>query len=894
MTVARPTPAQVRAQALAVREKVPKARAVGIRFQGPWDGPPRLQVGGEPADVACSDSVLQIREWLSKRPEGAGLLILLTGLEEADLGGDVLARVAKRRLFQVDRWRIVRDLFQARDVDPILAGMGWIADVLIEHAPPGGYPPVPSGVLDSETVWRIVLAEGLGLRTATPDAVDLIRWSMNQEATERFRAAQPALREGAREWVRRTAGAAGAAILDCVVSGHAADTVPVGLASQVVFDPAAREVVALREAAVRLERFHGGPAVAREAGPVWALAAGQVAMDLAAKEGIGAVRPWLDRADAILEEVGAQPYAHLGHLSLKGFEQRLERYGRALATALRADPVAVSDELEREAADVFRHALAGLEPERCRRVEMSLRLARWLVTVAGPMGEAQSLAQAAEGYARHGSFVDWARLGLRGVEPLQGLSQAYSRLIGAATERREQKNRRFAHLLAEWSKAPSSGQRVLPIEAVLATVVVPLARVARALLVVIDGMSLAVYRELLEDLAAKGWLPLHPGGQGDLPPVLAALPTITEVSRASLLAGRVTSGTGPSEKEAFARHPGLVAVSRVKAPPVVFHRAELTEGDGTQLAAPVRAAVAAPDRQVVAVVINAVDDHLLKAAQVCPRWTLDYFQTLGALLHAAREAERVVVLASDHGHVLDAETHLQRYDQGDRWRADDGAPGPDEVVLSGPRVMTPLGSRVIVPWSERTRYGNQKNGYHGGASPQEVVVPLAVLTFAGADVEGWTEARMDYPSWWQVAQGAPPSAAPSQRPTAPPPPIEPGTNLAFEFGPRPPVAAAEGAWIDALFASPVYGAQKRLAGRQAPPDDRVRAFLGALDERGGKLTRAALVHRLGLAPVRLTGLIAAMRRLLNVEGYPVLGLDEASDTVELNRELLAVQFGIEG
>jgi len=39
--------------------------------------------------------------------------------------------------------------------------------------------------------------------------------------------------------------------------------------------------------------------------------------------------------------------------------------------------------------------------------------------------------------------------------------------------------------------------------------------------------------------------------------------------------------------------------------------------------------------------------------------------------------------------------------------------------------------------------------------------------------------------------------------------------------------------------------------------------------------------------------LAVLRRLLNVDGYVVLGQDEASDTVVLNLALLRTQFGIE-
>ena len=43
-------------------------------------------------------------------------------------------------------------------------------------------------------------------------------------------------------------------------------------------------------------------------------------------------------------------------------------------------------------------------------------------------------------------------------------------------------------------------------------------------------------------------------------------------------------------------------------------------------------------------------------------------------------------------------------------------------MLAGARVGA-NGGRVIVPWSERTRYGMRKNGYRGGATLQEMIVP---------------------------------------------------------------------------------------------------------------------------------------------------------------------------
>ena len=61
----------------------------------------------------------------------------------------------------------------------------------------------------------------------------------------------------------------------------------------------------------------------------------------------------------------------------------------------------------------------------------------------------------------------------------------------------------------------------------------------------------------------------------------------------------------------------------------------------------------------------------------------------------------------------------------------DGDAGDNEVVLAGKRVLAGDG-RVIAPWTERVRYTTGKSaGYHGGATPQEMLVPAAVFAPAG-------------------------------------------------------------------------------------------------------------------------------------------------------------------
>ena len=109
-----------------------------------------------------------------------------------------------------------------------------------------------------------------------------------------------------------------------------------------------------------------------------------------------------------------------------------------------------------------------------------------------------------------------------------------------------------------------------------------------------------------------------------------------------------------------------------------------------------------------------------------------------------------------------------------------------------------------------------------------------------------------------------------------------------------PSAPSGGTWIDRLFATEQFAAQRRRAARAALSDERIRIILTALDARGGTLTRAALGTILGVPAFRLDGILSALRRILNVDGYDVLAVDDASESVTLNRGLLLVQFDVGG
>ncbi|MCK6556374.1 BREX-2 system phosphatase PglZ [Candidatus Binatia bacterium] len=887
------TAASLRPLVEEILRKGTGARVIGIRSQDAWSGAPTLHAKGVEWEVATCPSALAVRERLSRRRNGAPPLIFLTPLSEPELGEDVLARLARRRLFNADGWVLVFGLFAARDMDPRLAQERWMAEALLAAAPPGGYPPVASGILDRVTAWRTVLSRHLGLETGQPDATALLEWSMVPGNVARYVAAQPGLRTGLRGWVEQTAGAVGVAVLDCCDAGFGAEALPVGLVCGVVHHPAAAHEVELARASVRLDRYANGQTIAPEVGRRWADEAKRIVGKLLQQQGPHAASPWLQRADAVLDDVQARPFAHLSDVLLSGFAARLERYGRCLSPGIAAPGSSALADLCALASDVREHQQAPRQSDRVRQVDMSLRLARWLLVAAGAGEAPDSLVDAAIAYAREGAFVDWARGALRGGDSVAALGAAYDRLLAAVTERREQQSRCFGELFASWSAAGSTPGPAILIERVLDRVLVPLARTTPVLLLVVDGMSCAVFRELADDLTRLGWTPLAPTAQDEAwsdrslasPVVIAAFPTVTEVCRTSLLCGNLTSGGDTVEKRGLAEHRRLLEVSKVHHPPVLFHKAELTDAGGSDLSPDVRGEIASTDRRVVGVVLNAVDDHLAKSEQLRIRWTADAIHLLHALLYEAQAAGRAIVLASDHGHVHEVGGELRKADQGQRWRVDDGTRQDDEVVVAGPRVDRAKGPRVIAPWSERVRYGAKKNGYHGGASPQEVVVPLAVLAPASVSIDGWNPIPLRYPAWWtdDVVVPAPPAKRqpPRKRTT------DAGQGKLFE---PPPTKHGGPGWIDALFGSEVFMSQRAAASRAAVPDDTIRELLAALDDRGGKLTRAALVQRLGLPAVRVHGIVAAMRRLLNVDGYDILSVDDTSDTVALDVEMLRVQF----
>src|SRR4029453_5654663 len=109
---------------------------------------------------------------------------------------------------------------------------------------------------------------------------------------------------------------------------------------------------------------------------------------------------------------------------------------------------------------------------------------------------------------------------------------------------------------------PGVTEGLLPIEQALVHIIARLARATSTLLLVMDALSYADCCELVQDLGHRGWItpPTPPGYP--FPFLGRRVPSMTARARTSLFSGKLTRGTSAEEKQNFAAHAELLAVSR--------------------------------------------------------------------------------------------------------------------------------------------------------------------------------------------------------------------------------------------------------------------------------------------------------------------------------------------
>ncbi|MFD8383138.1 BREX-2 system phosphatase PglZ [Streptomyces sp. NPDC059679] len=928
-----------------------RRHVVLLRSTSQWDGPDQPVWGeGRAARIAAAPSALAVHELiidhLADGAAGPLVLVILTDREESELDPAILARAHKKRVSAVDRWDVIREAFGAGQVDPRLKDDNWAAEALLDATPPGGWRPLGGGLLSRRTaLTRLVLrrlrlgaygeaSTGLQVEPAGQgiDAHTLLGWSLAPGGPERFLALRGPERAGLTAFIAEEdqAGLAGRALLTLVGADHGHDAVAFGLVCSALWRHADPDADVYR-ARGRAERWFGEQtAAAGEQVDALASTFGKAAEEyLTAQLAVTArdadgdrteeIREArrisdtvLDRASSLVRQFGAESAAATSPVLPAGLDARFTAVGKALAEGANSP---LSDAVRALTA----HARAYGPETRARieRARMGQRLAQWLAS--DPAADSDSVSDAIE---RHITETGWVDRALEYIEaggdsdPV--LKAAYGVLAARVQERRHEIDRDFARKLAIWTETGTPPRSMLTVETFLDRVVKPVLRGGtgrRVLLLILDGMSAAIASELGEELRAT-WAEYDPLNEGapQRRAMAAALPTVTAVSRTSLLTGKLSKGAQADEKRLF---PGLALWGRQKA--AVFHKDDLETKETGDPFGPALLTALTDGESHVAVVLNTIDDRLAKEQKLGDgAWRAEHIPALLGLLRIAASEGMAVLVTSDHGHVVDR--HGTKIDsaapESARHRAPGGALHEAEVALFGPRVVWPEpGASIVALWDADSRYTSRKAGYHGGASLAEFAIPvLAFLPFGAEPPNGWRELGDQRPDWWFSERPEPQPAAKEPEAAVPvvkkPTRQKPVTGQAaqsrgvlFDVALVPaaedsdalltPASVIPGDdMVSLLLASEVFHDQLELLARKPQNLDKIEQAIRALLDSGGTLPATALAQRIGYPPARADGFAAVLRQLLNYDGVQVLETLPDGRTLRLQPQLLRSQFGL--
>ena len=931
-----------------------RSGVLGIRAVPQWQGPDTFAHNDVTVRVEPCRSALAVREAILGRARGQWLVVL-TDRPDDDLGAGLLSHLIGYRLRTPDPWEAVRLRFAASGIDSALTSLTdhrQVATGLLAATPAAGWPPAAAGVLTRGHAFAAVAHAHLGLSEPVIDLASVLRWMTAPGVTARIadmrELAGDPMTGAVLDWMAQRAGASARPLLHLLRSGDARDAVPLGLVAGLLAEPASTADAAAggqdriaREGLIRLEPMLGGQRPTPGALTTWAAESAAVITDLLGDPGGRAQgNRLLSRADELLRLAQAEGIADLSDLLPAGLTRRLALLAGTLRSAVR--PIRPDTDLDQpqirpadlaavEAAwsQVATHRLAQPDP-RTAPFQAAVRLSRWLAESGSASPAPPGTTPLAALIARHGDIDAWVDSAVN--DAVQGVSDpdqgaALSAVIDAARRRRAAHDAAFAAALATNTSTErltaGRGPRdadVWYLENLLPDVVIPLARSAPVLLLVLDGMSEGTGAEIVADIlrAGTGWAESLLPGQNRRAAALAVLPTLTEVSRASLLSGELTHGGQDIELAGFHR---LCRASGLPGAEL-FHKKPLDSArPGYAVAADVGGAIAdVTGRPLVTCVLNTIDDALDRSDPGGTEWTAEAVRHLNPLLDRARNVGRVVILTADHGHVVERRQGVQRsYPEisSARSRPATTPPGPGEVLVEGQRVLL-HDHRAVLAVDEQLRYGPLKAGYHGGASAAEAIVPVVALV-PGA-VPEHADLRLappQQPLWWAdpasgelagttatLPQNGDADVGLSRqlrrRPSEKAPTLfdEPDGEHApagapASTSPEETRSASAIATAAKVLASPAYAAQRRIAGRVVLTDEQVHRLLEAL--------LAAPSHRLGptqaaialeASPLRLRGAILHAQQLLNVDGYAVLAHDADGVTVLLDEPLLREQFGI--
>ncbi len=575
----------------------------------------------------------------------------------------------------------------------------------------------------------------------------------------------------------------------------------------------------------------------------------------------------LDKADKLGRELLTASQFQTSHVLPLAFQGRCHSLAQSAAEG---KPIPGSD-----IAWLKAHRAAPMGLKDIEVLEAIARVTRWLDR---PQVLSADIAAQTREYLQQSAFADLAAWQLRrALAASSGYHGEARRVLERWRSRRDKQNEHFAKSIAADYEAALHHPEVVPLHRIWQRMVAPVWSEdpdARIYLVVLDGCSHTVFLELLFELSQDSVFPvgITPNDRGEVAglPALAPLPTITCHTRGSIFLGQLPhdplvaetvfrdQSEAVTDKARFNQNPSLGSRSRR-----LFLKGDLADGGGA-----LREALRDDGIQVVASVFSAVDEQIGSSnTSAVYRITPQDIIALKPSLRTALTCGRKVLVTADHGHSPFLDKAL-RVGAGSAHRF--VSLQPSEVVPEGFAEVDVAGlggepARRAFAWRMGAYMGMPQVGFHGGCGLEEMAVPLAWLEREGL--------QADEPEWW-FGRGL------SSEPTLAPRPVTP--PVATPLPSQPPETQTNlfkpSTRIDVL--------QLPLEMLDALSEDE-QAVLVLLHDNGSART-SELAERMNKTPMRLNGLIRALRRKLYGLGHVMF-----SDEVLPDGETLYTYLGPE-
>jgi hypothetical protein len=887
-------------------------------------------------DIQPVRSELDLRAKMPPLDDEGRRIVFLVPWRQHELPLDLAGRFALRgEIRPIGKETRLRSLFGVMDIDDSIVGCP-LVDHLLKSGDARQYP-VQGGRLTLDRLWEVWLRTDWSVEVEGGLSLDqLLGWAATHLGGAKFTEAmqgdeaQP-IRKALLVHLRRTVGPAGPVVWAAWERGQGRATLVAALLLEVL---AQAESPAVRMW-LRQMLKHDLPVTDEEdlegLGPSLGKVASAALRVFRKRTGEKDERALLAEADQRVDEPEVRVALAESNQLPSAWAARLTGLGKVLKQAATNPTAESAKDAAQWLGRLEKHSFFKDRDQKLvfERAEMATRLLAWLAgrpaerfeEANTTYGDVESLGRF---QAEEGGYLDWARHAARGLA-VDELGQGVYAVTSAVDAVRLALDRRFARALREWVIAGRPSGRVIPIDQALRRIGVKLLSEdpeRRLLVLLLDGMSWAQTAELLGSLAERTitWGPIawhaRPGaglGEGSYPVVLAALPTVTEVSRSAFFAGKpIPAGAALDpgrDPDRFKANKDVLPFFPGQDAPRLLLRADVEQSDGSVTPEALNL-VANPDRRVVALVVNAIDASLSSDPQIRHEWSVETIKPLAALLDRAAEAGRVVLLCSDHGHVpSDCLTGIgtpagakPRYRP---WKLP-GEPLADyELGFTADQAWAAKGDHgVVVITDEAHRYGGGTgSGEHGGATLAEVVTPCLLL--AREDLAAMTgdqevETRPRYlPPWWhfevtrfRIVESVP-RRAPAVRKETP----EPQLAL-LDLLPPHPAPAGKVVPVEPDRTPVAVALEKNaLLKAQVPDAGRRKKVLDAVDyliRHDNVASEKSFAEAMREPVRRVGGLVSLISESLNLDGYEVLSHDAANRQVSLNVAALKSQFEVDG